>query len=125
MAALDSFETNRTHEPRGQRKPEQHKPNFVLRRTLAMGGLLVASTVGAHQLMEKGPMPSKAGFVKEYVVKPGDTVWGISQRAFPGSDPREHTDMIVKETGTTLSPGEKVMLPDSAEIGTEVPENSK
>jgi hypothetical protein len=124
MAALDSLEINRTHEPKGKNKPENHKPNFVLRRTLAMGGLLVASTVGAHQLIEKGPTTSNPGLVKEYVVKPGDTAWGISEKAFPGSDPREHTDMIVKETGTTLSPGEKVILPDSAKIGIEKPENS-
>jgi len=88
--------------------------------TLGLGSLVaVVENMGPAVRV---PDPNKPH--KVYIAKPGDTAWDISDRAFPNADPREHTDMITKETGAAINPGEKVILPDSSEIGTEVPGNS-
>ena len=54
-----------------------------------------------------------AGKPVSYVVKPTDTLWGIASRHYPG-DPREGIWRLEKRNhlvGTTLVPGQRLLLP--------------
>jgi LysM repeat protein len=54
-----------------------------------------------------------AGPKRTYVVKPGDTLWSVAQRAFAG-DPREGVWKIERRNhlaSATIVPGEKLVLP--------------
>jgi LysM domain len=50
---------------------------------------------------------------RSYRVKPGDTLWSIAERTFPG-DPREGVWELRERNGlrsTTIVPGQVLMLP--------------
>ena len=50
---------------------------------------------------------------RSYRVKPGDTLWSIAERTFPG-DPREGVWELRKRNGldgTTIVPGQVLVLP--------------
>ena len=54
-----------------------------------------------------------AGTAQSYVVKPGDTLWSIASTRYAG-DPREGVWKLQQRNhlgGTTISPGEKLLLP--------------
>jgi LysM repeat protein len=54
-----------------------------------------------------------AGKPVRYVVQPTDTLWSIAAKHYPG-DPREGIWELQKRnhlTGTTLVPGERLVLP--------------
>jgi len=54
-----------------------------------------------------------AGKPVRYVVQPTDTLWSIAARSYPG-DPREGIWKLQKRnhlTGTTLVPGQRLLLP--------------
>jgi LysM repeat protein len=54
-----------------------------------------------------------AGSAQVYVVQPGDTLWSIASARYAG-DPREGVWKLQRRNhlaGTTISPGEKLVLP--------------
>ena len=54
-----------------------------------------------------------AGKPVRYVVQPTDTLWSIAAKSYPG-DPREGIWKLQKRnhlTGTTLVPGQRLLLP--------------
>ena len=54
-----------------------------------------------------------AGLKRTYVVRPGDTLWAVAQRTYPG-DPREgvwklqHRNRLAN---ATIVPGQRLVLP--------------
>lgn len=87
----------------------------------AVGFSAVAAAVNLGNMNNAPAVPKPGEAYKVYTVKPGETAWTISEKAYPDSDPRPVADMITKEDGNVLNPGDKIALPDSAQIGTEVP----
>jgi nucleoid-associated protein YgaU len=56
---------------------------------------------------------SGSGSEHAYVVRPGDTLWGIAERAY-GGDPREGVWKITERNklpNTLLRPGQRLVLP--------------
>lgn len=54
-----------------------------------------------------------AGQTQVYVVQPGDTLWSIASTRYAG-DPREGVWKLQRQNqlaGTTISPGQKLVLP--------------
>jgi LysM repeat protein len=54
-----------------------------------------------------------AGKAQLYIVRPGDTLWSIAAKRY-GGDPREGIWKLQRRNdlaGTTISPGEKLVLP--------------
>ena len=54
-----------------------------------------------------------AGPAQVYVVQPGDTLWSIASTRYAG-DPREGVWKLQRQNqlaGTTISPGQKLVLP--------------
>ncbi|MBV9660152.1 MAG: LysM peptidoglycan-binding domain-containing protein [Acidimicrobiales bacterium] len=48
-----------------------------------------------------------------WVVRPGDTLWGIARSVDPGKDPRALVDRLAEEThGAALYPGEQIAVPN-------------
>jgi hypothetical protein len=102
------------------RRPQSKERN---QRAIRAGAALFATAgiaIGVNALSHKSETSSINGPHKEYIVKPYDTAWSISEKAFPGDDPREHTDAIMNQAGEVLNPGETITLPDDSKIGTEV-----
>ena len=57
--------------------------------------------------------PGAGGPERSYRVKPGDTLWSIAERTFPG-DPREGVWELRERNeldGTTIVPGQVLVLP--------------
>lgn len=89
------------------------RPNYKLRRLsvalvaiVTLSGLAwgATSTIAAVQT----PVAGAA-----YVVRPGDTLWGIAQQHSPGTDPRRTVDAIrrINQIGPELVPGQQIYLP--------------
>ncbi len=71
---------------------------------------LVATFLGWSLLT--GPSVS-AGKAQHYVVQPGDTLWTIAAARYAG-DPREGIWKLQRRNdlaGTTITPGERLVLP--------------
>jgi LysM repeat protein len=72
--------------------------------------VLVATFLGWSLLAR----PSvSAGKNQHYVVRPGDTLWSIAAARYAG-DPREGVWKLQRKndlSGTTITPGEKLVLP--------------
>jgi nucleoid-associated protein YgaU len=86
--------------------------------------LLGAASVLVVALMT-GPVAHAAGHPKRpdraqtrnYVVRPGDTLWVIATRSLPGVDPRRAITAIELSNGLTgpgLVPGQALRIPASA-----------
>ena len=96
-------------------------PSVYWRRRLAVVGMAVGLVVVAAQAgdalggsplaaPERRPASSKT--VVEVTARPGDSLWSIVQRTFPGEDPRPRVDELVKARhGAALQPGEVVGVP--------------
>ena len=95
------------------------------RRRLAVVGLAVGLVVVAAQAgdalggsplaaPERRPASSIATSktVVEVTARPGDSLWSIVVRTFPGEDPRPRVDELMEARhGTPLVPGEVVGVP--------------
>jgi hypothetical protein len=56
--------------------------------------------------------------VREYVVAPGDTIWGIASAALPGGDPRpivRAIELLNHVRAGELVPGQTLLIPVSGE----------
>jgi hypothetical protein len=88
-----------------------------------LGSAAVAAIVSVEQFQGHAP---HAGHDKVYQTKPGDTEWGLAQRAYPDVDPREVIGLIQAQESTegqathTLQPGEKIYFAQDSKLGTEV-----
>ncbi|HTG46669.1 MAG TPA: LysM peptidoglycan-binding domain-containing protein [Actinomycetota bacterium] len=61
--------------------------------------------------------PIAGGATVAYVVRPGDTLWGIASRVAPGTDPRVVVDRLASVNGLggrDLVPGQVLRVPRSA-----------
>jgi hypothetical protein len=97
-------------------------PRVFLRRRLAVAGLAMGLVVAAAQAgdalggaplaaPERRPAASARTWV-EVVVRPGDSLWSIVERTFPGEDPRARVDLLARaRRGVQLVPGEVVQVP--------------
>jgi LysM repeat protein len=66
----------------------------------------LAVGLAAHSSTASGPK-------RTYVVRPGDTLWSVAERAY-GGDPRQGVWLLQRRNhlaSATISPGEKLVLP--------------
>ena len=73
----------------------------------------VAGALGRHERSE-----ARRGRTSQrvYVVRPGDTVWSIAERASGGGDPRSLVDAIAARNGIdagSIVPGQALVIPSS------------
>lgn len=68
---------------------------------------------GSGPVLEAGaPLGSRLGGVEVWMVRPGDTLWSIAEAVDRGGDPRPLVDAMQAELGgTTIYPGERLVLP--------------
>ncbi len=70
----------------------------------ATGGALSANAAASAPLGRRGPVT--------YVVRPGDTLWGIAERVDPSADPRPLVARLAAQVGSdTVVPGEQLRVP--------------
>ena len=95
------------------------------RRRLAVVGMALGLVVVAAQAgdalggsplaaPERRPASStgSSSTVVEVTVRPGDSLWSIVERTFPGQDPRTRVDELMEaRDGAPLVPGEVVGVP--------------
>lgn len=65
-------------------------------------------------LLGTAPPSSGAAHPRSYVVRPGDTLWGIALRIRPGQDPRQEVYAIEQANhlpGGMLQAGQVVTIP--------------
>jgi hypothetical protein len=98
-------------------------PAVYWRRRLAVVGMAVGLVVVAAQAgdalggsplaaPERRPASEREAAVVEVTVRPGDSLWSIVERVFPGEDPRTRVDQLVEARhGAELVPGELVLVP--------------
>ncbi|HMC39072.1 MAG TPA: LysM domain-containing protein [Acidimicrobiales bacterium] len=108
--------------------PRRHAAAVYRRRRLLAGGLLllaIAAVLVLAQLIQAGigggPLTTTgaaagSGLVpagaREYVVRPGDTLWSIAAALSPGRDERPLVDRLAGQVGgTDLYPGEVIPIP--------------
>ncbi|MEV4253558.1 LysM domain-containing protein [Spirillospora sp. NPDC049652] len=84
---------------------------FVLLMLWGAGALAARAGSGDHR---DRPVPDGRKVVP-VVVRPGDTLWGIAERAGPASDPRRSVARILKLNGlpddTLVRPGQRLRVP--------------
>ena len=90
------------------------------RRRLAVVGMAVGLVVVAAQagdalggspLAAPERRPASSSIV-EVTARPGDSLWSIVERTFPGDDPRPRVDELVEARhGAPLVPGEVIGVP--------------
>ena len=77
------------------------------------GKLLILCCLAALAVGYAAHGSSGAGPKRNYVVRPGDTLWSIAAHSYAG-DPREGVWEIQQRNhlaSVTISPGEKLVLP--------------
>ena len=106
-------------------RARRSSPAVYWRRRLAVVGLAVGLVVVAAQAgdalggsplaaPERRPASSVATSktIVEVTARPGDSLWSIVERTFPGEDPRPRVDELVEARhGAPLVPGEVVGVP--------------
>lgn len=101
-------------------------PTVYWRRRLAVVGLALGLVVVAAQAgdalggsplaaPERRPAAGSSSLERTWVdvtVRPGDSLWSIVERVFPGQDPRTRVDQLMDaRRGAPLVPGEVVQVP--------------
>ena len=75
---------------------------------------LAASAAQAGSSIDGATARDRRPAVRTYVVRPGDTLWGIARRlAGPAADPRPVVDELVRanHVGGSLQVGARLVLP--------------
>jgi hypothetical protein len=83
---------------------------IAVRRLVMGGGAFLMFAVVLAQAAH-GQQPS--GY-QQVTVKAGDTVWSIASDHYPGADPRQKVDEIIRANGLrgpAVYPGEQLKLP--------------
>jgi Tfp pilus assembly protein FimV len=71
----------------------------------------ISTPAVVHTASMSTASPTHAGG-RTVVVRPGDTLWAIAERAAPGEDPRPLVDELsAARNGAPLVPGESIRLP--------------
>ena len=106
--------------PRGRRlSPATYRRRRLAAAALALVVVVVAGKAGVAlggspplAVSERRPTISTPVAVRTVVVRPGDTLWAIAERAEPGEDPRPLVDELsAARNGAPLVPGESIRLP--------------
>jgi hypothetical protein len=112
--ALRLVEPCRQPHPRLARRPSRavYQRRRVLAALAGLGLVLTVARAGAalggSTLASSGRLPH----VQQVVVRPGDSLWSIAQRAAPGHDPRPIVDALEAAHGSAaLTPGEPISVP--------------
>ncbi|MCU1359794.1 MAG: hypothetical protein JWN99_1083 [Ilumatobacteraceae bacterium] len=95
------------------------RSTYVRRRvgalTFVMALVLSVGSMAQHGLADRGGDPASVAAIGRsvnYVAQPGDTMWSIAQRLYPGSDIALVVDSLVSlNGGTSLQVGQRVLLP--------------
>ena len=116
-----AYPTTRRAVPRAAiARARRTSPAVYWRRRLAVVGLAVGLVVVAAQAGDAlGGSPLAAperrptsSTVVEVTARPGDSLWSIVQRTFPGDDPRPRVDELMEARhDAPLVPGEVVGVP--------------
>jgi nucleoid-associated protein YgaU len=109
-ARLDEADGRRLPASRGVRRRRAVLGTLVVATLIALA--LPIGAIGGHSVSPSGvgAGPLRAGHT--YVVRPGDTLWGIATRLHPAGDPRTVVDRLEAEVGSdTVVPGEHLRLP--------------
>jgi len=101
---LRLIEPDRQHRPRPARR--HHRAVYQRRRILAalvgLGLVLTIARAGATLGESSLATPERLPHVQQIVVRPGDTLWTIAERAVPGHDVRPIVDKMERMLGTTV-----------------------
>jgi nucleoid-associated protein YgaU len=85
--------------------------------------VLSVGSVAQRGLADRGGEPASVvavgrstdglvGYAPTYVVRPGDTMWGIAERLYPGSDIGRIVDALVSlNGGAAIEAGQTLNLP--------------
>jgi nucleoid-associated protein YgaU len=88
--------------------------------SVAVGVVLaapVAGAIGRHARPADTRILPARGWEQVYVVRAGDTIWSIAERAAGGTDPRAVVDAIAVRNGIdagTVFPGQAIVIPHVA-----------
>ncbi|HEY1330697.1 MAG TPA: LysM peptidoglycan-binding domain-containing protein [Actinomycetota bacterium] len=119
---MDRTRVRTGHRPAPRRPAGLHRgPSRGLRLVRTAGlalGLALAVAAVRPALSGAGQGPSTPVRMQAYVVRPGDTVWSIAERASgPGADPRPLVDELISVNhlnGGEVQPGERLLVPLAA-----------
>jgi hypothetical protein len=76
------------------------------------GDALGGSPLAAPERRPTSPTAATTKSVVEVTARPGDSLWSIVERTFPGEDPRPRVDELMEARhGSALVPGEVVGIP--------------
>jgi LysM repeat protein len=89
---------------------------YLWRRVIVVAAIAafgaVAWGAGGRLVAVAGAQPSRAPVQHVYVVRPGDTIWGIAVRYSGNGDPRALADRLeARIGGSVLQPGEQLTVP--------------
>lgn len=108
----------RAHLPARLSSPAPTRATFMRRRVVALSFVLaLVGTIGvtAQQgLADRGGDPASASTIGRatYVVQPGDTLWAVAQRVYPGDDLAAYVDVLVSlNGGASIQAGQQLLLP--------------
>ena len=99
---------------RGRRSPLVYWRRRLSVVVLAFGLVVVAAQAGDALGGSPLTAPERrpVADVVAVTARPGDTVWALVARAFPGQDPRARVDAVVEARhGSPLQVGERVQIP--------------
>jgi nucleoid-associated protein YgaU len=77
-------------------------------------GLIATLCLAAALLLGHVSQSAGASHPRRHVVRSGETLWGIAESAYPGSDPRDGVYRIEQANhlpGAAISPGMVLRLP--------------
>jgi Tfp pilus assembly protein FimV len=87
---------------------------YVRRRVVAVLLLIAVMSLPAAAAAVLPRGDARPGTPRTYVVRPGDTLWDIAERAAPGRDPRQTIADLTAVNGVdagSLVPGQQLRLP--------------
>lgn len=111
---LRLIESNRQPRPRPARRHQRavYRRRRVLATLVGLGLVLTIARAGTALGGLSLATPERLPHVQHVVVQPGDTLWSIAQRAFPGHDVRPVVDAMERALGTTtVVAGQTVPVP--------------